>query len=419
MAHAIWDFSPTGTFGPFRDGKPEVGALEALGFNVPTDAIATPLNPPVDSVIPSNPVNGTSLLIADFASGSQNLTGRSTTYSAYGKPDQPTYTPAGANNTVPTANGRLEFDYSLPLNNDYGGVSASIPVNNGSSIDATAYTHVRLQLSDTARSKLRVMVSSSQVDSGGDHPEVNVRAETAMTTFTISLRSFRQVGWGKPVNLNDVLKNLENVEITALEDGKAGRLMIDNIELVNVVDADGAVTPPADKTNLLYDFELPNNAGNAGSAWGHYGYQQNPNSQVITSATTSSLNGSQVAVLDFDIPALNDWGVAVIGMPFTSTQSVLEYAALRLDASVTGTTVVRVELNTTLDVGSDHPQFYLLLTPEMKTYRIPISEFTQAGWGKPVDLSDALNNIRSVSVNVDTVGVKGVLKLDNVILEKK
>ncbi len=419
MAHAIWDLSPSGTFGPYRDGKPEVGALEALGFKVPSDAIPTPANPTLDSGIPVNPVGGSSLPIADFAAGSQNLAGRNTQYFAYGKPDQPTYTAPGANGTAPTANGRLEFDYNLPLNNDYGGVTAVIPVKDGSSIDATAYTHVRLELTDKVRSKVRVSLSSSKVDSGGDHPETNVQVETAMTTFTIPLRSFRQAGWGKPVNLNDVLKNLENVEVTALEEGKVGRLIIDNIALVSIVDAGVAPALPTDKQNLLYNFELPNNAGNGGGTWSYFGYQQNPNSKVITSASTSSLGGSQVAQLDFDIPVPNEWGVAAIGLPLASTQSALEYAALRFDASITARTVVRVELNTTFDVGNDHPQFYLMLTPDIKTYRIPIGEFAQAGWGKPIDLNEALKNTRAITINVDTVGAKGTLKVDNVTLEKR
>jgi endoglucanase len=420
MAHAIWDFSSIGTFGPYRNGKLEAGILEAMGLKVPSQALPTPPNPSVDSSFPTNPVSGATMPIADFSAGSQNITGLKTRYFAYGLPNQPTFTAAGANDTAPSTNGRLEFDYDIPLNNEYGGVTAVIPVKDGLPLDVTtAYTHLRLELADTSRRDVRVMLSSSKVDAGGDYPHVNMQVESTLKTFMISLSTLRQQGWGKRIDLKDVLKNLENIEITALTLGKPGRLIIDNIALVNVVDSTNVAVLPTDKQNLLYNFELPNNAGNAGGVWAHYGYNENSSGVVTTTASTVSANGGQIAQLNFDIPAQNAWAGAVLDLPFAATQSVFEQAALRLDASATGITVVRIELITTLDVGFDHPQFYLTLTPDMKTHRIPIGEFAQAGWGKAVDLSEALKNIKSINLNVDTVGAKGTLKVDNVIFEKK
>jgi endoglucanase len=423
MAHAIWDFSSQGSFGPYRGGKLEAGALEAMGLNVPTDAIATPANPSVDSSLPINPVLGDSALIADFAAGSQNLSNSKTTYFAYGQPAQPTFTAAGAGNTAPFNNGQLEFDYDIPLNNDWGGVTAVVPAGDGSALDATAFTHIRLELAEQKvtqqGSEVRVALASRSVDTGGDHPQVSVEVGATRTAFTIPLSAFRQAGWGKAVDVGQVLKNLHNIEVTALEQGKAGRLIIDDIALVTITDASRPSPITSDKTLLLYNFELENNAGNAGGAWYVSRYQQNPNAPVTGSSSVVMADSNQQVQMNFDITSGNDWAGSILGMPFTSPKNALEYAALRFDASATGTQLVRVELNTSLDVGGDHPQMYLTLSPDIKTYRIPITEFAQAGWGKAVDLREALSKFVGVSLNVDTVGVKGTLKVDNVILEKK
>jgi endoglucanase len=422
IAHAIWDFSSQGSFGPYRGAKLEAGALEAMGLKVPSDAVATPPNPPVDSSLPINPVLGNREVIADFAAGSQNVSGGKTGYFGYGQPTLPTFTAAGAGNTAPISNGRIEFDYDIALNNDWGGVTAVIPVKDGSPLDATTFSHIRLELADQKVTqqgvKVRVALASTSLDTGGDHPQVSVEAGATATAFTIPLSAFRQAGWGKVVDVQQVLKNLHNIEVTASEQGKAGRLMIDNIALVKITDAGRPDPITSEKTLLLYNFELENNAGNAGGAWYVSRYQQNANAPVTGSSSLIAANSSRQVQMDFDIPTANDWAGSILGMPFGGSRNALEYAALRFDASVTGV-LVRVELNTSLDVGGDHPQIYLTLGPDVRTYRIPIGEFAQAGWGKAVDLNQALTNFVGVSINVDSLGVKGALKVDNVILEKQ
>jgi hypothetical protein len=123
--------------------------------------------------------------------------------------------------------------------------------------------------------------------------------------------------------------------------------------------------------------------------------------------------------MQFKLPTPNDWAGAVVSLDFAQTTNLQNFNAIRIDLSASGVKTVRLEFPSTLDTGNDNPQFILTLTPDQKTYRIPISEFAQNGWGKPVDLLEALKNARAIGIFVDTVGSTGTLKVDNVILEQK
>ena len=141
MAYAMWGFDSSdgaSTFGPYRNG-----ALEALGFKAPSEAQPTPPNLVDTRVYPLNPVTSTSTLLADFEAGSQSNYGVPTNYYSYGKPDNlpPVSGPVPFVAPLNGQSGRLEFLYDIPLNNDYGGVTAVIGLKNGSSVDFTPYTH--------------------------------------------------------------------------------------------------------------------------------------------------------------------------------------------------------------------------------------------------------------------------------------
>jgi Cellulase (glycosyl hydrolase family 5) len=414
MALAAWDYGPTSGFGFHRDLKTEIGMFEAMGFKAPTNSVATPANTAPNSSYPVNPVLGGKTMIADFTAGSQNVFGVPTTYWGYGQPTQPTFTPA-VGGAAPISNGRLEFDYNIPLANDYGGITAVIPVAAQGAIDARAFTHLSLEASVVGGGQVRVGLASSKIDDGGDHPVYTLIASETPTVYTIPLEVFQQANWGKPVKPIDVIGQLERFEITATTQGQAGRLRVDNLAFANLVDASSIPNVPSNLQRLLFDFSSTGNTGNQGDTWSVGSYQQNASS--LSSATSSLVNNA--LEMQFKLPTPNDWAGAVVNLNFAQNTNLQNFNAIRIDLAASGVQTVRLEFPNTLDTGNDNPQFILNLTPNQKTYRVPISEFAQAGWGKPVDLLEALKNARGIGVFVDTVGSTGTLTVDNVILEQK
>ncbi len=414
MAVAAWDYGPTSGFGFHRDLKTEAGMFEAMGFKAPTNSIATPANVLPSSSYPANPVLGSKTMIADFAAGSQNVFGVPTTYWAYGQPTQPTFTPA-VGGAAPTANGRIEFDYNIPLANDYGGITAVIPVAAQGAIDARGFTHLSLEASVVGGGQIRVGLANSKIDDGGDHPVYTFDASETPTVYNLPLEVFTQANWGKPIKLIDVIGQLERLEITALNQGKAGRVRIDNIAFANMVDASAIPSVPSNLQRLLFDFSSAGNTGNQGDKWSVGSYQQNASS--VTTVTSSLVNNA--LEMQFKLPTPNDWAGAVVSLDFAQTTNLQNFDALRINLSASGVQTVRLEFPSTLDTGNDNPQFILTLSSDQKTYRVPISEFAQNGWGKPVDVLEVLKNAKGIRVLVDTVGSAGTLTVDNVILEQK
>ncbi len=414
MAVAAWDYGPTSDFGFHRNLKTETGMFEAMGLKAPANSIPTPANTAPTSSYPLNPVMGSKTMIADFTAGSQNVYGVPTTYWAYGQPAQPSFTP-DLGGAAPITNGRLEFDYNIPLSNDYGGVTAVIPVAAQGIIDARAFTHLSLEASVVGAGKVRVGLASNKVDDGGDHPIYTIEASDTSTVYNLPLEIFKQANWGKPVKPTDVIGQLERLEITATTQGKPGRLRIDNIAFTNLVDASSIPDVPSNLQRLLFDFSSAGNTGNQGDTWSVNAYQQNASS--LSTATSSLVNNA--LEMQFKLPTPNDWAGAIVNLNFAQTTNLQTFNAIRIDLSATGVQTVRLEFPSTLDTGNDNPQFILNVTPNQKTYRVPISEFAQNGWGKPVDLLEALKNARGIGIFIDTVGSAGTLKVDNVILEQK
>jgi endoglucanase len=421
IPHAVWDFSSTGDFGPYRQGKLEAGALLALGLTAPKTAIATPPNPPIDSMIPANPVVATQTEIANFNSGSTNLAGASTQYFTYGKPADSTATAPSANGAAPIENGQIVFDYSIPASNEFGGVTSVVPVGN---INSSQFTHISFDAAVIGGGQLVIALANDKIDTAGDHPQNRLQADDQMTHFSIPFSMFRQAGWGKAVNVNDVIRGITKVEISAFEVGKAGKVIIDNVAFAKISDASNVAALVPSKSLVLYDFELPNNQGNAGGDWSSNAYQQNSaslatNNTAIVAANTGNTSVSKLLEMNFKLPAPNDWAGASASLPFGQTRNLQDFAAMRIDLSATGARTLRVEFANTLDTGNDNPQYIVTISPQQKTYRIPIAEFAQAGWGKRINLQEALQNATGVAVYADTVGTQGKVQIDNVALEVK
>ena len=231
IAHAVWDFSVDGNFGPYRNGKLEAGALAALGLKVPASAIATPANPPINAALKANPAVTKTLAIANFENGSNNLLGMPINYFNFGKPTLPSYSVADASGAAPISEGKIAFDFSIPPANEFGGVGVNIPTGN---IINSQFSHVRFTLSATSGGQFRVGLSGNKIDTGGDYPQMTIFATAEPTQFTIAFSMFTQAGWGTKANLADLIANFNGIEITATEVGKPGRIYIDDVQLLNM-----------------------------------------------------------------------------------------------------------------------------------------------------------------------------------------
>lgn len=387
IAYALWEYNPNGGFSLTRDGLPERQAFSALGLTVPANAVPTPKNPVPATGFPVNPVSTSQVLMTDFSK--INLV-------AYGQPKQATF------KAVPS-NGRLEFDYAVPLNNDYGGVIAVIPL--AATLDTRALTHLRLDMGiENQGGEVRVSLVSSKVDTGADHPQFTVNVPSSMTSFRLPIARFAQAGWGKKIVVADVLKQVSTLEITALSLGKPGRVKIDNIAFITITDANNPTAIAPAKQESLTDF----------SQAVTFEYSEKP-----ALPSTSSLVVNQNSLqMSYALQAGNTYAGALLHLPI-QPRSLLDYAAVRLELAATGTSAVRLELATTLETQNDNPQFILNVSPNKTSYRIPISEFAQAGWGKPVDILKALQSINAVRVYADTPGTTGLISLHSLMFEKK
>jgi hypothetical protein len=198
---------------------------------VPATAVATPANLPINTALTANPAVINTLPIANFDNGSQNLVGMPINYFNYGKPALPVFTPPDANGNAPISNGKIMFDFSIPPNNEYGGVAVSIPTGN---ITNSQFTHVRITLSSINGGQFRVGLAGNKINTGGDYPQMTIVATSEPTQFTIPFSVFTQAGWGKKANLADLIANFDAIEITATDVGKPGRIYIDDVQLLKM-----------------------------------------------------------------------------------------------------------------------------------------------------------------------------------------
>jgi len=438
MAYAMWGYDSSdgaSTFGPFRSGSLEVGALEALGFKAPSEAKPTPSNLVDTRVYPINPVTSTGTVLADFEARSQSNFGVPTSSYSYGKPDNlpPVSGPVPYKAPSSTQSGRLEFPYDIPLNNDYGGVTAIIGLKSGSSVDFTPYTHLRLELAATGGTSLRVALEKDGVDNGGDNPEVNLPSSDTLETFDVPLESFKQAGWGKAVDIGPILKGVERVSITANTTGTKGVVKIDNIRLVRLDEASSAPALSTEKAQVLQNYELEGDATNLGGSSILYGYQENAAHKTTVSSSKVPNGAGKALEVQFKLSAPNGYAAVVAGahlQPGDAPLDLTPYAALRLDlaskligqvaAGQAGRSSLRVMLVAGgIDTSYDFPNLILSVDPTLKTYRLPLENFAQDGWGKAVNLSEYLKQVTSVEVRTEKVGSEGTMTLDNVLLEKK
>ena len=210
-------------------------------------------------------------------------------------------------------------------------------------------------------------------------------------------------------------RQVTQVIVTPLTTGTRGRISIDNLALVNMLDAGMPPALPAGKGITVQDF-----AGSTQSQL--YAYQQHGAAQASFSSGLVNSAAGKALQVSFSVPSGNDWAGVLAVTPLQASHAPMNLqaiSAVRLDLAAQGSATLRVELQAEgVDTGTDNPQFRLTVDPALHTYRLPISAFAQAGYGKPVDVPSFLKRVSSVAVYADTVGTKGSFTLANIVLER-
>lgn len=162
---------------------------------------------------------------------------------------------------------------------------------------------------------------------------------------------------------------------------------------------------------------VQNFGGSVGSVTNVYGYEQNP---ALKTVVSSSVENGALKV-DFQLKRGQDWAGVLVTTRLQQGQLQKGGASTNLqDLAAEGTGTLRIEVGADgFETADDNPQVRLNVSPGLTTYRLPISAFRQAGWGKAVNVADFLKKASSVSVFADTVGTQGRFVLDNVVLERK
>ncbi len=142
---------------------------------------------------------------------------------------------------------------------------------------------------------------------------------------------------------------------------------------------------------------------------------------------------------EFEIFAPNKWAEAsmkIVGMKdkgrlddeahtlIVKSEDLSQYSTLSLDIGAAGASQIRIRLiseGNGVDAGGAFPEKYLDLTDQLKTYRIPVSEFKQptGDWvKKKVTTEQVIKKLTGVQISVVQVPSKGFLVLDNLAFEK-
>ncbi|HZS03580.1 MAG TPA: hypothetical protein VFD58_01780 [Blastocatellia bacterium] len=117
---------------------------------------------------------------------------------------------------------------------------------------------------------------------------------------------------------------------------------------------------------------------------------------------------------------LDDWAKTLI----VRAEDLSAYSAVTVDIGAAGVSQVRIRLlseENGIDAGGAFPERYLDITNELRTYRIPISEFKQptGDWvKKKVTTEQVMKKLTAVQVSVVKVPSKGFVVLDNIAFEK-
>ncbi len=117
---------------------------------------------------------------------------------------------------------------------------------------------------------------------------------------------------------------------------------------------------------------------------------------------------------------LDDWAKTLI----VKADDVSTYKYLTLDIGAAGVTQVRIDLiseGNGIDAGGANQEKVLDIDSQLKTYRLPISEFKQptGDWvKKKYTVEQVIKKLTAVQINVTQVPSKGFVVVDNIAFEK-
>ena len=117
---------------------------------------------------------------------------------------------------------------------------------------------------------------------------------------------------------------------------------------------------------------------------------------------------------------LDDWAKTLI----VKADDLSAYKYLTLDIGAAGVTQVRVDLiseGNGIDAGGANQEKVLNIDGQLKSYRLPLSEFKQptGDWvKKKYTVEQVIKKLTAVQINVTQVPSKGFVVIDNIAFEK-
>jgi hypothetical protein len=137
---------------------------------------------------------------------------------------------------------------------------------------------------------------------------------------------------------------------------------------------------------------------------------------------------------DYSLRAPNQWAgvtVEIHGKPDVDgnfdPDDVSGYKVLSLQVYATGTDILKLEAvskGSGKDLGTVHPLMNFRVKPQMNTYRVPLSGFTQPAWAKDVriDPKDIFRKLTSINLTAFCdqceLNKEGMIIVDNMVFEK-
>lgn len=202
-------------------------------------------------------------------------------------------------------------------------------------------------------------------------------------------------------------------------------------------------------TTLVYaDFENAVDGRPVSSRGGKlslWGYQESPTRMSVFKGhdadngtpklvRTSKADQNHAAAFEYELVIPNEWAgvtMEVQGQPGPEgalpQDDVSGYKALSIQAYVTGTSYMRVEIMSQgqrINLHSGYPMTTFKLKEGFNTYKVPLKSFSQPAWvgDSRIDPKEILKKLTSITLSVYCEQVcrpaKGMVIVDNLVFEK-
>jgi hypothetical protein len=233
------------------------------------------------------------------------------------------------------------------------------------------------------------------------------------------------------------------------------RLLVATMAVMGAVGALAAAAPHGQSApdagregSLVYaDFENVADGRPVSSRGGKvslWGYQESPTRMSVFKGheadnaipklvRTSKTDQNHAAAFGYELVIPNQWAAVTMqidGQPGEAgalpPDDVSGYKVLRIQAYVTGTSYMRVEIMSNgrgINLHSGYPMTSFKLKDGFNTYKVRLSAFSQPAWveGTRVDPKDILKTLTSVSLSVfcdECRPAAGTVIVDNLVFER-